>query len=454
MIGISRASFHVPRQRLSRELIAQAWGSRAIPGAKAIAGFDEDALTMGYGAAWALGELSFDRLYFASTSAPFWQRSTASQIAAACDLPASVATTDFGGSLRAGTSALHAAFDAVQAGSAASVAVVASEARDPEPESTEEMLFGDAAAAILISDRNLAAELIARVSRFDHFLDEWRLDTDSEVHAFSGRFTTRHGLEENATAAARELLAQADARSEDITLAILPSPDGKAHLSVAKAIGLQPRQVADPRVSDIGVTGAAMPLLLLAFALKQAPAGALILMIGYGDGADAFLFRATGTGAEPAPPDTRTIPLPSYARYRKLRHVLSEAGGGAEMSNVFWKREEAQNVRLRGSRCGNCGLIQFPMAQVCEQCHSSGNMQEQPLSRRGRLFTFNKDYLYDSPVQPNILAVVDLTGGGRILCQMTDAGGVAEIGMEVELVLRRMKSSSNLHHYYWKCRPV
>ncbi|MBX9600835.1 MAG: OB-fold domain-containing protein [Bryobacteraceae bacterium] len=454
MIGIARSSLYVPRHRLSRELIAQAWGSRAMPGAKAIAGFDEDALTMGYAAAWALGDLSFHRLYFASTSAPFWQRSTASQIAAACDLPARVATADFGGSLRAGTSALHAAFDAVQAGPAESVAVVASEARDPEPESAEEMLFGDAAAALLVSGRDLAAELIARVSRYDHFLDEWRRDTDAEVHAFSGRFTTRHGLEENAIAAARELLSMADARPEDITLAILPSPDGKAHLTIAKALALDASRVADPGVSNIGVTGAAMPLLLLASALKQTPAGARILLVSYGDGADVFLFRATGTGVHPLPPDSRTIPVSSYARYKKLRHVLSESGGGAEMSNVFWKREEAQNVRLRGSRCGKCGLIQFPMAQVCEKCHSSGAMQDHPLSRTGRIFTFNKDYLYDSPVQPNLLAVVDLTGGGRILCQVTDAGGDAAIGMDVELVLRRMKSSSSLHHYYWKCRPL
>jgi uncharacterized OB-fold protein len=53
------------------------------------------------------------------------------------------------------------------------------------------------------------------------------------------------------------------------------------------------------------------------------------------------------------------------------------------------------------------------------------------------------------------MAVVDLEGGGRFLCQMTDVDPAAvEIGMEVELVLRRMREGSGDHYYYWKCRPV
>ena len=38
---------------------------------------------------------------------------------------------------------------------------------------------------------------------------------------------------------------------------------------------------------------------------------------------------------------------------------------------------------------------------------------------------------------------------------MTDIGeNEVEIGMRVELVLRRMKEAKSMHHYYWKCRPV
>jgi uncharacterized OB-fold protein len=52
-------------------------------------------------------------------------------------------------------------------------------------------------------------------------------------------------------------------------------------------------------------------------------------------------------------------------------------------------------------------------------------------------------------------AVVDLDGGGRFLCQMTDVDErEVEIGMQVELVLRRMREAESMHHYYWKARPL
>ena len=85
MIGITGCSIYIPRYRLPREVIAQAWDGRVLPGAKAVSNFDEDALTMAQCAVWGLGSAAPDRLYFASTTSPYWQRSTASQIAAACD---------------------------------------------------------------------------------------------------------------------------------------------------------------------------------------------------------------------------------------------------------------------------------------------------------------------------------------------------------------------------------
>ena len=53
---------------------------------------------------------------FASTSYPYKEKQGASVIAKALDLRRDVATADFGGSLRAGTTALRAALDAVKAG--------------------------------------------------------------------------------------------------------------------------------------------------------------------------------------------------------------------------------------------------------------------------------------------------------------------------------------------------
>jgi 3-hydroxy-3-methylglutaryl CoA synthase/uncharacterized OB-fold protein len=432
--GITSYSVYIPRHRLARETIARAWGTKTGPGCKAVCGFDEDSLTMAQAALWPLAR-NVQRVYFASTTSPFLQRSVSSQIAAACDLPASVATADFAGSLRAGTSALQAALE-----SNLNVAVVAADQREPEPESADEMLFGDGAAALSIGSEAVIAECIGSVSRSDDFLDEWRRDNDPFVRGFAGKFSQTHGYATNVSAAARELIERTGVKPDRII----------ANPGIAKQLGIA---CEDPRLGDIGFTGAAHPLLLLALALERVKAGEAILLTSYGDGADALLFRATRDAEPRLSLDRQTIPYPSYTVYRKLRASLRSDRGGPEISNVLHKREESQNVRLHGSFCPKCETLHYPMTRVCEKCRNAEGLVEKPLARTGRVFTFNKDYLYDSPSQPTILAVVECDGGGRILCQMTDSSEV-EIGMPVELVLRRMRDGEAVRHYYWKCRPI
>jgi len=454
MIGITGYSLYVPRWRLRRETIAAAWGASASPGCKAVRNFDEDSLTMAQAAAWQLAQAGrIDEVLFASTTAPYWQRSAASLIAASCDLPPQIITADFGASLRCATSALHAAFDAVAAGSARNALVAAADCRDGAPESQEEMLFGDAAAAVSVGAEDLAAELVASVSRADDFPDEWRRDGDTHVRSFASKYSLSRGYNDNVVAAGRALFERAGVRPEQIARAALVSPDGRAHLSAAKALGIAPACVEDVRAADTGITGAAMPLFLLAQALNHARPGELVLLIAYGDGADAFLFRALSTGGR-LRADSHTLEYATYPIYNRLRHCWRTTGGGPEISNIFLRREEAQNVRLHASVCSLCGAVQFPIAKVCGMCRAT-SLTAKPLARRGRVFTFTKDFLYDAPVQPTVMAVVDLDLGGRFLCQMTDAlPDTIEIGMEVELVLRRMREGAGDHYYYWKCRPA
>ena len=456
MIGISGAAIYVPRYRIAREVISAAWGKAPVPGSKAICHFDEDTLTMGYAAASRLTRTGAEpgRLVIASTSAPYWQRSSASQIAAACDLRASTGTMDFGGSLRCGTSALIAAIEAVQAGQVNHVLVTVAERRDAVPESTEELMFGDAAAAIAMSREGVLAEVVATHSRSDDFLDEWRRDRDSQVQGYYSKYSLTRGFEANVGPVVKELLEKAGVPPSEIALAAIASPDGRSHLTCAKALGIALHRVVDTCVAQVGVTGAAMPLMGLALALEAAKPGDLILCAGYGDGADALLFRSISPGPGLLR-DSKTIDAGTYPLFRKSRHYLLEGSGGAEISNVLWKREASQNVRLHGTRCPVCSRVQFPITRICSACRNTEGLEEVRLGRTGRIFTFTKDFLYDAPVQPAIMTVVDLDGGGRFLCQMTDVDErEVRIGMPVELVLRRMREGAANHHYYWKCRPV
>ena len=137
-VGIQAFGGYVPRRRLQRSVIAEsnAWFNPGLKrfgvGERAIAGWDEDAVTMAVEAARdALGKVVRDSVrgvYLASTSLPFLDRQNAGIVSEALRLRSELRTLDIGGSQRAGTSSLVTAFQAV-AGGGGPLLVVGSEKR-------------------------------------------------------------------------------------------------------------------------------------------------------------------------------------------------------------------------------------------------------------------------------------------------------------------------------------
>ena len=132
MPGIASYGAYVPLTRLPLALIAGRTASEGGP-EKAVADYDEDAVTMALAAAIdCLGDVDrgvVDGLLFASTTYPLREKQGAALIAKALDLRRDVSTADHAGSLRAGTAALESALHAVAAGAARNVLVVASDCR-------------------------------------------------------------------------------------------------------------------------------------------------------------------------------------------------------------------------------------------------------------------------------------------------------------------------------------
>ncbi|HXG22781.1 MAG TPA: 3-oxoacyl-[acyl-carrier-protein] synthase III C-terminal domain-containing protein [Methylomirabilota bacterium] len=465
MIGVVTCGYHVPFHRLEREKIGQAWARRAGKGERAAIYFDEDALTLGLEAAQRCleekGKGGIDGLYFASTSAPFWQRSSASFIAAACDLPAECETVDFAGSLRSATSALRTGVDALQSGRLSRVLITAGEVRNGQPNEGEEEWFGDAGSAVMLGRDGVVAEIVALASRSDDFLDEWRRDTDSFVQTQASRFTTERGYQASLVAVGKALVQKSGLQAQDFAKIILPSPDGRAHVNAAKRLGFQDAQIQNPLFQEVGACGSAAPFLLLAAALEKAKPGDRLLLLAYGEGADGFVLRVTEEITRRALSRSLSDHLsekrlyPSYTIFRKMREYYAENEEGPELSNVFLAKEEKQNVRLYGTQCLRCGTRQYPIARVCIACQNHDSLQEVPLERTGSVFTFTRDHLYVAPDSPTIMSVVDLQQGGRLYIQMTDVDPEdVRVGDEVVLTLRRRKEGPTMHHYYWKCRPV
>ncbi|NQY91523.1 MAG: 3-hydroxy-3-methylglutaryl CoA synthase, partial [Deltaproteobacteria bacterium] len=128
MAGISSYGAYVPPHRLSLDALSGRTPRDGGP-EKAVAWNDEDSVTMAVAAgANCLAGFSRERVdavYFASTSYPFREKQGAALIARALDLGRELQATDYSNSLRAGTTALRAAADAIDAGSATCVLVIA-----------------------------------------------------------------------------------------------------------------------------------------------------------------------------------------------------------------------------------------------------------------------------------------------------------------------------------------
>ena len=462
MAGILGAAGYVPRYRLPRELIAREWGGQSAGGERAVANHDEDSLTLAVNATLGLDAAAGrpDGVFFATTTPPYAEKQSAATIAAVLDLPAAVRTADFTGTLRAGTSALLAALDAL-AGGAERVLVATGDCRMGEPDSMTEQNHGDAGAAILLGRDAGRAEIVATHTIADDFLGTWRTHEQEFARTVLGGFEPKHGYGRVLGEVANGLLAKAKVAAQQLATVILPTPTPRAPLGIAKALGLDPRkQLQDAFWMTIGDSGAAQPLLMLAAALERAKAGDLILLLAYGDGADAVLLRATGSGAPPKSSVSQQIEvkrlLPSYGRYARFRKLVRKEIVAADVSSpVALFRDRREVLPLYGGKCPACGIVQFPKDRGCVECGHAGVLDDAKLSHRGRLFTFTNDYMHESPDPPVSHAVVDLDGGGRLYVQLTDCEPErVAIDMPLELTFRKIHDGGGFHNYFWKARPA
>jgi 3-hydroxy-3-methylglutaryl CoA synthase/uncharacterized OB-fold protein len=462
MVGITRASTYFPRRRLDRALIAKAWGTRAS-GTRTVAGVDEDALTMAVEAGMAcLADAdvpAVDAVHFASTSAPYHEKQVASVIATALDCRRDVAVADFAGSGRAALAALRAACDAVAASTHARVLVTAADARVAEPESDLEALLGDGAAAVLVARDGVIAELVSSASIAEEFTHLYRTDEQRFVQVADARFGAQYGYGAVVPEAVRAAVAKAGVALGDVAWLALAAPDARAAQDVAKKLGVDPARVVPSLVAEAGVLGTPDPLVLLARALESAQPGDLVVVAAYGEGADALVFRATGAlaAARPRPQASCLaggMPMASYEKYLKARNVLPVDYQGEPFPTYLEWKELKQDIRLYGSRCEACGLVQYPMARVCLGCKARERMVDHKLTRRGTVFTFTIDNLAPVAEHPMPMLVIDLDGGGRVYLQGTDAAtGEIAIGTPVVLTFRRLHESGGNRNYYWKARP-
>lgn len=461
MAGILRSAVAIPRYRLTAAQLRDAWGD-APAGDLAVAFHDEDALTLGVEAALGAGGDGLDGVDLvvaATVSPPFAERSTGTQIAAACDA-AAPSCRDLGGSRRAGLGALWLAGLAVDAGGARRAVAVASDARVAEPKDPLEARLGHGAAAFLVGRDGAGADVLGAASAFADYLEVWRVDQERFVRGEGARLERTEALVKPVAAAVGKALSAAGIRAEKVAHLAVGAPDAQAAGAIAKASGIRPEAVVDAGWSAVGDTGTACAPLALCAALAKARPGDVVAAAAPGDGAEAIVLRATDRieAARPRPPlDAvlgRARPVPSYARLLAWRGLIASAPDAPAVSAVLLHQEEAMLVRRIGYRCEACGLLAYPPARTCQRCRASG-VTPHRLGRFGAVFTFTRDRLFEGVEPETAMAVVDLDGGGRVFVQGTDCDPAEiSVGTRVELVYRRLHTGGGHPLYYWKARPA
>ena len=376
MIGIRSYGGYVPRNRMDRMKIFQAlgWVNAAniglARGEKSVANYDEDSITMAVAAALdslnGMNRSDLEGVYFASTSLPYKERQNAGIIAGALATEDNVRSADFTGSLKAGTTALMSACEAVAAKGANNLVVCSSDCRLGKPGSPQEMILGDAAAAFVISDQDVIAEYKGSFSQSYDFVDHFRGSKADFDRQWEDRWIRDLGFEQFIPDAIKGILGKYDLKLEDFSKVIYPCYYPAERKKLDKGLGLPPEKIQDPMLQEIGEMGTAQPLVMMAKALEDAKPGDKILVVSFGSGCDALYFEVTENITKLKKPLgisgylTKKVQMDNFEKYLAWRGILpidmglrSEGDMWSQWS-MIWRARKAI-LGLVGSKCKKCG---------------------------------------------------------------------------------------------------
>ena len=463
MRGIVNYGAYLPYWRLERKAIAEALGTAGGGGTRAVASYDEDTTSLGVEAGRAAlrgATVAPQALYFATSDPAYLDKTNATALHAALDLPTSAFAVDIVGSVRSAVGAMRAARDARPPALA-----VLSDIRTGLPGGADERDGGDGAAAFLFADdapdARVLAEPIGGGSATAEFLDRWRLPGDAASRQWEERFG-EHAYVPLGEMALAEALKSAGVTAPALTRLIVAGPHGRAVKRVAAVAGVKKEAIADDLLAAVGNAGAAHAGLMFAAVLDGAQADDVIAVVSLADGADASVWRVTGAARRPS-------------------GIAGQLGGGGRVSyptflswRGFLKREpprrpdpqapeapparraEAWKFAFTGSRCQACGARHLPPQRVCVKCHAVDRMTPERMADvPATIATFTVDRLAFSPSPPMVVAVLDFEGGGRFQSEMTDVDPRSvKIGDRVTMTFRRLITAGGVHNYFWKAKPL
>ncbi|MBU7572592.1 MAG: hypothetical protein KAF64_04505 [Hydrogenophaga sp.] len=478
MYGITGHGTYVPRLRMRRETIAAAhrWMAPGLAagakGQRAFCSWDEDSTTMAVEAARkvldAQARSAVRSLTVATTRAAFEDLPTSSLVANALALPEALRAADLGQSQRAGVSGLLAQLRAADG----PALVIASDHPGAKAASAQELSYGAGAAAFSLGSEGVIAQLIGAHSVWNMFVDHFRSSESKHDYYWEERWIRDEGYARIVPDAVAAALKSANLAPAQVKHFIFASPLKGSGAMVAKRCGIAVDTLDSTLDEQCGYAGAAHPALMLADALERCQPGEVLVLVGFGQGCDVLVLRATDAIQTYQTRGSVRAALADAQVHGDYLRMLSydkgielEWGMRAEKPIKTALSEQHRSADQLGAmvacKCTRCGTVQFPRLAYCvgEGCGApAAESAPVPLSDvPSKLLTCTADWLSYHPAPPLHVGFVQFDNGARVLMEIVDVGAAGlDVGTPLRMTYRikDVDTARGYTRYFWKATPL
>lgn len=339
-VGIVGYGAYLPRYRLPATEVSRVWtgglGGTPIQ-EKAVAGLDEDVITMAIEAARnalaraGIAPSAIRAVWVGSESHPYAVKPSSTIVAESIGAAPNIQAADWEFACKAGTEAIQAAIGLVGSHMAGYALTIGMDTAQGRPGDALEYTAAAGGAAFIIGpeDDSLAV-FQGSYSYVTDTPDFWRRSHE-DYPSHGDRFTGEPAYFNHTLTAAQNLMDMLGTTAADYDWAVFHQPNVKFPSRAAKMLGFTPEQIEPGLLAgEVGNVYAGSSLLGLSAVLDMAQPDDRILMVSYGSGAgsDAFDLRVTEhiTARRDRAPHTRTYITRrteiDYALYTRFRSKL------------------------------------------------------------------------------------------------------------------------------------
>lgn len=295
---------------------------------KAVAGLDEDVVTMAIEAARnalhrsAIDPARIGAVWVGSESHPYAVKPSSTIVAEALGVGPYTLAADWQFACKAGTEALQGAIGLVGSRLVEFALAIGMDTAQGRPGDLLEYTAGSGGAAFLVGPAADAIVILeGSLSMVTDTPDFWRRPKE-HYPQHGGRFTGEPAYFKHTLGAARELMRELACGPQDYTYAVFHQPNARFPASAAQKLGFSNNQIERGLlVNQVGNTYAGAAMLGFTSVLDAAKPGDRILVVSFGSGAgsDAFSWRVTERAAK------RSADVATTHRYVERRTTLDYA---------------------------------------------------------------------------------------------------------------------------------